>query len=120
MQNIQNIIDGKKTGTRFIADKRMVAKKRWIFDKKDFSNSWIMVDEGLGSVIRGGQPASLLTVGIQGVGGDFKENDVIAIKDRQGIIGYGEVRYDVRNAKKLINNKESKILIHYDQYVRTI
>ncbi len=120
MGNIRRIIKGEKSGTKFIADRRKVAKKRWIFDKKDFSGGYILVDKGLSVAIRNGQTVSLLSIGVEAVSGDFEENGVVAIRDRQGILGYGESKYNSKDVRRLISDQERKLLIHYDQYMRIV
>lgn len=117
---LREIIYGNRHGTLFVADKRKRAKKRWIFDNKDFYNGQILVDEGLSSVIRAGKPASILSVGVSSIIGDFSPREVVTIKDGSRVLGYGEIRYGSKYARSLIDDKISKILIHYDDYVRTV
>lgn len=118
IKNIQQAVFGEHVGTRFLADKRIVARKRWILDKKDFANGVIQVDHGLAKIIEEGKAASLLTVGISSVEGNFFENDIVVIKHGTKILGYGETALDAGIAQKAINEKISKLLVHYDKYAR--
>jgi glutamate 5-kinase len=118
ISNIEKAVLGRRIGTRFVPDKRIAARKRWILDKKDFSRGVIQVDDGLARVIERGQAASLLTVGIVLVNGTFFENDIVTIKHGEKIIGYGETSLDAETAQKAITDKDSKLLVHYDKYAR--
>jgi glutamate 5-kinase len=118
VQTIRQAVLGQAVGTRFVADKRIAARKRWILDKKDFSRGVIRVDDGLAQVIEAGKPVSLLTVGIISVEGTFFETDIVTIKHGNKIIGYGETALDARATHSAITKKVSKLLVHYDKYAR--
>ena len=120
INTLRRVIFGENRGTLFVADRRKKAKKRWIFDSKDFFTGEITVDQGLARVIKEGKPASILTVGISKISGDFLKKEVVAIKDKNSVIGYGEIRYDASDTRELIYKKEKKLLIHYNDYVRVI
>ncbi len=118
LENVKKAVTGKQIGTKFISDKRIAARKRWILDKKDFTNGVIQVDDGLARVIEDGKSASLLTVGIESIEGKFLVNDIITIRHRKKILGYGEATLDAETAREAITNKISKLLVHYDKYAR--
>lgn len=120
LNNLREVIHGYGDGTLFAAHRRKKAKKRWIFDSKDFFNGEIIVDPGLADVMKSGKPASILAIGISDILGDFRKKEVVSIRDENSIIGYGEIRYDAADARKLIKGKEKKLLIHYNDYVRVI
>lgn len=120
VNTLKEVVYGHNHGTLFVADKKKKARKRWIFDSRDFYAGEVTVDKGLASAIRSGKPVSILTVGISNVTEDFQEKQVVTIKDNNGILGYGEVRYDSEETSNLINEKKSKLLIHYNDYVRII
>lgn len=115
---IKQAVLGAPVGTRFVPDKRIAARKRWILDKKDFSRGVIQVDDGLAKLIEAGQAASLLTVGIVLVEGTFLENDIVTIKHGNRVLGYGETALNDRAARAAIGGKTSKLLVHYDKYAR--
>jgi glutamate 5-kinase len=116
--NIRRAVLGKPVGTRFVPDKRIAARKRWILDKRDFSRGVIQVDDGLARIIEAGKTASLLTVGIASVDGTFFEGDIVTIKHGDKIIGYGETALDAETTRRAITEKASKLLVHYDKYAR--
>ena len=58
---------------------------------------------------------SLLPIGITGVEGEFEKDDIVRIKDRQGvIIGVGKVSCNSDKAIALAGKKGGKPLVHYD------
>ncbi len=118
IENLRRAATGESVGTRFAPDRRISARKRWILDKKDFATGTVQVDDGLARVIDGGGSVSLLTVGITSVDGEFLENDIVAIKHGQDILGYGEASMAASSAGQAVTDKQSKLLIHYDRYAR--
>ncbi|HEY5442172.1 MAG TPA: PUA domain-containing protein [Candidatus Saccharimonadales bacterium] len=118
IENIRQAVLGKRLGTRFGADRRIAARKRWILDKKDFSRGVIQIDDGLAQVIEEGKAVSLLTVGITSIDGEFFEHDIVAIKHGTKIIGYGETALDATATQKALDQKVSRLLVHYDKYAR--
>lgn len=118
IDNLEQAVLGRRIGTRFVPDRRITARKRWILDKKDFSCGVIQVDNGLARVIEAGKAASILTVGIASIEGKFSENDIVTIKYGNKIIAYGETALDAETAQQAITGKHSKLLVHYDKYAR--
>jgi glutamate 5-kinase len=118
--NIKAAITGGAVGTRFIADRRISARKRWLLDKKESYKGVIKVDDGLAKAIRSGKAVSLLTVGVTGVDGDFAKNEIVAIRSGADTLGYGQVKLDATAVRRSIADNDSRLLIHYDQYVRVL
>lgn len=120
IRNIKASISGEAVGTRFAADRRLSARKRWILDKKESLKGVIQVDEGLAAAILSGQAVSLLTVGVTAIDGDFTKDEIVAIRSGKSILGYGQVRLDASTVRESMSNSQNKMLIHYDQYVRVL
>jgi glutamate 5-kinase len=109
---------GRPVGTRFLANKHLTAKKRWILDHAQFAQSTIVVDKKAAEVMRNKTATSLLMVGVSKIIGEFSVQDVISVVDDDGeIIGYGQSQYDSEAVRELVGKHADKPLIHYDAYI---
>jgi glutamate 5-kinase len=113
-----DILDGKKMGTKIIAQKSTSQVKRWLAHSSwDQSKSSIYINEGAVETLQNEKKASsLLPVGIEKIKGDFLKGELIRIfsyKD-QKLVGVGIAQYDSKTAAKILGKKGQKPLIHYD------
>jgi glutamate 5-kinase len=116
-RNIQAAMTGRSVGTKFVADRRISAKKRWIFDKKEFSKGVIQVDAGLAAALQSDRAVSVLSVGVASIDGDFAQNEIVAVRAAGATLGYGQVRLDSKTMRKMMACGDSALVIHCDQYM---
>ena len=65
--------------------------------------------------ICGSKALSVLPIGVTAVEGEFEKDDIISIKNPEGLeIGVGRTSYDSEEARKVIGHHSKKPLIHYD------
>ena len=105
---IFRIINSEEIGTKFIPNKqKKEAKKRWLITGLSESKGNIVVDNGASTaLINNG--ASLLSVGIKTLKGDFKRGDIVVVENvKKNQIGFGISNYDSEDLYKLVG-KDSK------------
>ncbi|MBR4325962.1 MAG: glutamate 5-kinase [Bacteroidales bacterium] len=102
--------------THFTAGDRSPAIKKWIAYSDGFTKATVIVNQGAATALRDHQKAaSLLYPGIVRIEGEFKKDDLLLIKDEDGVtIGVGRVSIDKDRLLKLDPTKHSKPVIHYD------
>ena len=107
---IFRIINSEEIGTKFIPNKqKKEAKKRWLITGLSESKGTIVVDDGASNaLINNG--ASLLSVGIKTLKGEFKRGDIVVVENvMKNQIGFGISNYDSGDLYKLVG-KDSKEL----------
>ena len=111
-----DILNGKEVGTRFIAQKPVYGRKRWIAHSEGLEKGAVTINIGAENALRSNKRAnSLLPVGIESVIGTFFKGDIIKICSEKGeAIGYGMAQYSSEKTKELLGKKGEKPLIHYD------
>lgn len=111
-----DILEGRETGTRFIAQKPVYGRKRWIAHSEGLEKGAVVVNSGAEEALRSLERAnSLLPVGIESVTGTFFKGDIIKICSETGeAIGYGMAQYGSERTRQLVGKKGEKPLIHYD------
>ena len=89
--------------------KKKEAKKRWLITGLSESKGTIVVDDGASNaLINNG--ASLLSVGIKTLKGEFKRGDIVVVENvMKNQIGFGISNYDSGDLYKLVG-KDSKEL----------
>jgi glutamate 5-kinase len=107
---IFRIINSEDIGTKFIPnDQKKEAKKRWLVTGLSESKGTIVIDDGASNAMLN-NGASLLSVGIKTLEGEFKRGDIVVIKNNDKYqIGFGISNYDSGDVIKLIG-KDSKEL----------
>ncbi len=102
--------------THFVAGEHSPAIKKWIAYSDGFTKATVIVNEGARKALTSHEKAaSLLCPGIVRVEGEFKKDDLITIKDEQGItLGVGRASMDKDKALKPNPDSHTKPLIHYD------
>ena len=111
-----DIAEGRETGTRFLPQKAVYGRKRWIAHSEGLEKGSVTVNAGAEEALRSPERAnSLLPVGIESVTGVFLKGDVIKICSADGkAIGYGMAQYGSEKTRQLLGSKGEKPLIHYD------
>lgn len=102
--------------TRFLPSEKGTSNvKKWIAHSEGFAKGEIHINNGAKEALLGKKATSLLPIGIISVNGDFEKDDIVKIMDETGnIIGVGRVSFDKEKVCKLIGQKGSKPIIHYD------
>lgn len=113
---LTEILNGKEVGTRFIAQKPVYGRKRWIAHSEGLEKGAVTINAGAETALRSPKRAnSLLPVGIESVIGTFFKGDIIKICSENGeAIGYGMAQYSSEKTKEILGKKGEKPLIHYD------
>ncbi|NTW68742.1 MAG: glutamate 5-kinase [Chlorobiaceae bacterium] len=111
-----SILNGEKTGTKFLAQKPTHGPKRWIANSEGLEKGAVSVNKGAEAALVGDERAnSLLPVGIESVEGPFLKGDIIKVCSIEGdVIGYGMAQYSSEKALQLMGQKDQKPLVHYD------
>ena len=102
--------------THFTAGAHSPAVKKWIAYSDGFTKATVIVNDGAkNALLNHEKAASLLLPGVIRFEGDFKKDDLLLVKDCQGItIGVGKVSADKDKLLKSSSDKHSKPVIHYD------
>lgn len=105
----------EKNGTLFLNKKRLAERERWIaFGTKPKGK--VRVDDGAKKAII--HKKSLLSVGINGVEGNFEGKEIVSILDREGKeIARGKTLLSSRQIEKVAGSRSEKEVIHCDDMV---
>jgi len=112
---ILDILDGKKIGTKFIAQKvKASSVKRFLAHSEGHEKGTLIIDSGAEKVLRR-EISSLLPVGVIKIEGDFKKGDLLRIRNETGEnVGLGIATYESKTAKTYMGKKGKKAIVHYD------
>lgn len=113
---IMSIIDQpQKSGTLFLPNKGLTAKKRWLaFGTRPKGK--IIVDEGARDALL--NKKSLLCVGVVSAEGTFQENDVVSVRDKRGNeFARGKISVSHKQLEKVKGSRFHKEIIHLDNIV---
>ncbi|MCL2723161.1 MAG: glutamate 5-kinase [Polyangiaceae bacterium] len=117
---LRRIFSGEDEGTVFsAAARRLTAKKHWIaFTLRPRGDVWL--DAGAAAAVRM-KGKSILSVGVLGIRGDFREGDSVRVLDAAGTeLGRGLARCAAADAVVLAGHKGSgddAVLVHRDELV---
>lgn len=111
-----SILQGERTGTKFLPQKTTHGPKRWIATSEGLEKGAVTVNKGAESALVADVRAnSLLPVGVVAVEGSFLKGDIIKIYSEEGnVLGYGMAQYSSEKTRSLMGQKNQKPLIHYD------
>jgi glutamate 5-kinase len=111
-----SILNGEKTGTKFLPQKPTHGPKRWIANSEGLEKGAVTINKGAEAALVAGERAnSLLPVGIESVEGRFLKGDIIKVCSTEGsVIGYGMAQYSSEKALQLKGKNGQKPLVHYD------
>ncbi len=113
---IMDLMGGKFIGTKFVAVKNASSQKKWAAFARGFEKGVIYIDDGAEKALFSTEKvSSLLFVGVKRIEGEFKNGDIVKIKNPGGKdLGMGMVQFDSVKARELIGKKNVKPLIHYN------
>jgi glutamate 5-kinase len=113
---ILDLLGGKRIGTRFVPQKNASSKKKWAAFSRGFEKGIVVVDDGAERALTSAEKvSSLLFVGVKKIEGEFKNGDIVIIRNIKGKdLGMGIVQYDSERAKSLVGKKNVKPLVHYN------
>jgi len=105
----------KSPCTRFVAEKKSSAVKKWIAHSEGFAKGELHINEGCLAALSSSQARSLLPVGIDHIEGEFEKGDIVRIVSPDGsLLGVGKVCCDSETARRNLGKKGQKALVHYD------
>jgi len=113
---LTRIVAGEALGTTILPHTRQSNLKKWMSFSAGAKGGNITVNAKLDTLLRtGGRAMSLLPVGIESVGGDFKKGDLIDILSPAGDkIGIGIARYGSDRLREYVGQKDKPEIVHYD------
>lgn len=112
---LTDLLENKVPHTRFIANKKLSGKKKWIAHSDKAAKAVVQINEGARLLLASGKPISLLPVGIIAIEADFQKSDIIRLVDEKGeSIGLGIAEYGSEKARERMGKKQQKPLVHYD------
>lgn len=102
--------------THFVSGQHSPAVKKWIAYSDGFTKATVVINEGAkNALLNQTKAASLLFPGVVKFEGDFKKDDLLLIKDTNGVtLGLGKASGDKEKLTKQDGQKHSKPIIHYD------
>lgn len=101
--------------TRFVAEKKSSAVKKWIAHSEGFAKGELHINAGCLAALGSSQARSLLPIGIDHIEGEFEKGDIVRIVSPDGsVLGVGKVRCDSESARRSLGKKGQKALVHYD------
>ncbi len=102
--------------TRFTPNEHPTSSvKRWIAHSEDFAKGQIIINQRAHEALLSQRATSLLSVGVEGVEGEFEKGDIVKITTQSGeAIGVGRIGVDSHEARATAGVKGLKPIIHYD------
>ena len=80
-----------------------------------FAKAEVIINRGASDALTGSKARSLLLAGVTALNGDFEKGDLVRIKDSTGrLIGIGRTQYDSSLARRHLEDKRYRPLVHYD------
>jgi len=112
---LTDVLEGKVKHTRFIANKKVSGKKKWIAHSEKAAKGVVQINEGAKTMLASGKPVSLLPIGVIGIKADFQKGDIIKLTDQSNeSIGWGIANYGSDKARERMGKKQQRPLVHYD------
>lgn len=110
---IRDLITGEARCTVFEAGERLSARKRWLSGVHERAGA-VDIDEGAVRAIK--KDASLLAVGVTSVSAPFLKGDVIEIRHKDEVVGFGLAACDFTIA----NGATREVVMHKDNLILTM
>jgi glutamate 5-kinase len=117
LQNLINLMNGKKIGTKFLPQKNLSSRKKWLGNNLGFEKGCIYLDNGAQKVILDNpkKAKSVLPIGVVEFEGEFEKGDIIKVCNQQKItMGFGVAQYNYKILQKSLGQKNQKPLIRWD------
>ncbi len=103
---IESLLSGAPATVFRAASRPLVARKRWLRGLQDPRGA-LELDAGALAAIRAG--ASLLSVGVRAVAGEFKRGDLVHLIGPEGVCGQGLSSYASDQARRIIGLSSERI-----------
>ena len=115
---LRRIFTGQETGTVFLTQNFLTARKRWL-GFAVHTTGYLMLDDGaIKAVVKQGK--SLLPVGVMNAGGTFERGDIVSLIDSQNReIGRGLTNYGLPDVFRICGKKTSELREILGQNVHT-
>lgn len=89
--------------------------KKWIAHSGGFAKGELVLNSKAVEVLKSPKAVSLLPIGITAVEGDFEKDDIVKLKDENGMtIGIGRVMAGASEVKESMGRHGRKPVVHYD------
>lgn len=98
---------GEEIGTRFVAQRAMTSRKRWIAWGRRAPQGTLRLNDRARAALLGG--ASLLPVGVERVEGEFAAGEMVALCDGGGEYGRGLVNFSAADLRRIAGLHSSQI-----------
>lgn len=110
------LTDREVISTRFEAAEHPASGiKKWIASSEGFAKGSLRIDAGAAEAVRQSKAASILSVGVTQVEGDFERDDLVRIFGPDGErLAVGRVSCDSATARRNLGRKGLKPLVHCD------
>lgn len=101
--------------THFARAEGVNSVKRWVAQSSTMARGQVTVNARADEALHQEGAHSLLLVGVCGVEGEWKKDDVIRVMNEEGEeIGVGRARYDSQKTREEMGRRGAGALIHYD------
>jgi len=118
LNTIQQLFEASKEdkpGTFFPASKNTSNVKKWVASSNAYSKGKLVINQGAQEALFANKANSLLAVGMLEVHGEFKKGDIVSIYNtKEEEVALGISAYSSAHAKKIIQKKNVKPVVHYD------
>jgi glutamate 5-kinase len=107
-ESLRQIFSGQETGTVFLAQEYLTARKRWLGFAVHAKGRLMLDDGAVTAVIKKGK--SLLPVGITGADGAFERGEIVSLVDlRSKEIGRGLTNYGLHDVLRICGKKTAAL-----------
>jgi len=105
---LRRIFTGQETGTVFLTQNYLTARKRWLGFAVHTTGYLILDDGAIKAVVKQGK--SLLPVGVLNAGGEFERGEIVSLVDSQKReIGRGLTNYGLSDVLRICGKKTSEL-----------
>lgn len=113
LSELSEIAKGSCSGTLFKAKKKSrTAKQSWLLHCATKCGT-VIVDDGAKSALKNRK--SLLSCGVLGVKGDFRNGDALSVCDKNGDeFAVGLAIFSARETEDIIGKSENRVIVHAD------
>jgi len=114
--SLRRIVSGQETGTVFLAQQYLAARKRWLGYAVRTKGRLILDDGAVNAIVKKGK--SLLPVGIENAEGTFERGEIVSLVDSQNKeIGHGLTNYGSRDVLRICGKKTPELRDIFGQNV---
>ena len=107
-ETLRCIFTGQATGTVFLRQKYLAARKRWLCFAVQSEGRLILDDGAINAIVKKGK--SLLPVGVLGADGEFERGETVSLVDADNKeIGRGLTNYGLHDVLRICGKKTSEL-----------